>query len=352
MVRVVQYGTGNVGRHALRAIVGRPDLELVGVKVFSADKVGLDAGSLIDAGDLGVRCVGSLEEVLGIEADCVNYSALGSTVSGGFDRTIDEICRLLEAGFNVTSSTLEHLIHPVIVPDAMARLETACDAGCSSFFDTGINPGFAMDLWPITMTRMSRTIDQIRVTEVVDMKRYDSSMARQFMGFGLEPGDRPIDAMHRDTFGSPFYASLRQVSDAIGIELDSVRYEREVALADRPVEVAIGVLDVGTVAALKMKFVGVVGGEDFLVNSWVWRMSDGVAPEWPSGDQWLLEIDGDPQMRASLALTTDLDARRPVSLTVAMLNVNAIPTLCRAEPGVYNNLTLPNFGGGYRASRQ
>jgi hypothetical protein len=38
-------------------------------------------------------------------------------------------------------------------------------------------------------------------------------------------------------------------------------------------------------------------------------------------------------------------------LTVAMLNVNAIPTLCQAPPGVYSNLTLPTFGGGYRALR-
>ena len=31
MRRVIQFSTGNVGRHALRTIIGRPDLELVGV---------------------------------------------------------------------------------------------------------------------------------------------------------------------------------------------------------------------------------------------------------------------------------------------------------------------------------
>jgi 4-hydroxy-tetrahydrodipicolinate reductase len=351
MFRVIQYGTGNVGRHALRALIERPDIELAGVRVFNPDKIGRDAGDLIDAARTGVSAVGTLEDVLRLDADCVNYSALGSTLPGGFDDVVEELCMLLRHGFNVTSSSLEHLIHPVIVPKALEALTDACAVGNASFYDTGINPGFAMDLWPITMTRMSRTIDQIRLTEVVDMKQYDSRMAGEFMGFGLEPGDRPIDAMHRDVYGSPFYASLRQLADAIGVTLDSVRYEREVATTDSKVEVAIGTLEPGTVAALRMRFIGVVAGEDFLVNSWVWRMSDDVAQDWPAGDQWLLEVDGDPQVRASFELSTKFDAKRPVSLTVAMLNVNAIPTLCQAPPGVYSNLTLPTFGGGYRALR-
>ena len=40
MRRVVQFSTGNVGRHALRAIIGRPDLELVGVHASGANKIG------------------------------------------------------------------------------------------------------------------------------------------------------------------------------------------------------------------------------------------------------------------------------------------------------------------------
>ncbi|MBL7496631.1 dihydrodipicolinate reductase [Frankia sp. CNm7] len=347
MYRVVVCGTGNVGRHALRSIVDHPDLELAGVRAYTAAKRGTDAGDLIGTGRTGVTCVVDLDDVLKTEADCVCYTALGSTVPGGFDRTLDELCTLLRAGFNVTSSALEHLVHPAILPDALRRLSDACAAGQSSFYDTGINPGFTMDLWPITMSRLSRTIDQLRVTEVVDMCRYDSGMARDFMGFGLPAGDRPIDAMHRDSPRSPFYASLRQVADAMGLTLSDVRYERAVAITDKPVDVAIGTLEPGTVAALKMMFIGVVDGRDFLVNSWVWRMSDDVAPEWPTGDQWILEIDGDPQVRSSFALSTTFDARRPVSLTVATLNVNAIPALCRAAPGVQTNLTLPVLAGGY-----
>ncbi len=53
--RVVLWGTGNVGRHALAGIDARPDLELVGVWVSNPDKVGRDAGDLAGLGrSLGV----------------------------------------------------------------------------------------------------------------------------------------------------------------------------------------------------------------------------------------------------------------------------------------------------------
>ncbi|MDT5016156.1 MAG: hypothetical protein QOD39_2316, partial [Mycobacterium sp.] len=46
MRRVIQFSTGNVGRHALRSIIERPDLELVGVHANGVQKVGRDAAEL------------------------------------------------------------------------------------------------------------------------------------------------------------------------------------------------------------------------------------------------------------------------------------------------------------------
>jgi hypothetical protein len=47
MIKVIQWSTGNIGTHALRMIINHPELELVGLWVSSADKVGRDAGELI-----------------------------------------------------------------------------------------------------------------------------------------------------------------------------------------------------------------------------------------------------------------------------------------------------------------
>ncbi|MGW2306395.1 hypothetical protein ACWCO6_35780, partial [Streptomyces sp. NPDC001809] len=55
MIRTVVWGTGNVGRAAIRAVDAHPGLELAAVLVSDPAKVGRDAGRLAGLGrDLGV----------------------------------------------------------------------------------------------------------------------------------------------------------------------------------------------------------------------------------------------------------------------------------------------------------
>src|SRR5439155_6652909 len=75
--RVVQWSTGNVGRHAIAGIDARPDLELAGVWVSTSDKVGRDAGALAGLGrTLGVTATNDAAELLALRPDCVVYAAM------------------------------------------------------------------------------------------------------------------------------------------------------------------------------------------------------------------------------------------------------------------------------------
>jgi len=76
--RIIQWGTGNVGKHSLRCIIERPDMELVGLKVYSEEKAGKEVGALVGLPNTGVIATTSLEDILGIDADCVAYNALGA----------------------------------------------------------------------------------------------------------------------------------------------------------------------------------------------------------------------------------------------------------------------------------
>src|SRR5689334_20506740 len=95
--RIIQWGTGSVGKHAVRAIVDRPDFELVGVRVYNPDKVGKDAGELIGRDPIGVAATDDVEAILAMDADCVCYTALGSTLESS-EGPLDDICRLLASG--------------------------------------------------------------------------------------------------------------------------------------------------------------------------------------------------------------------------------------------------------------
>src|ERR1700754_3544445 len=93
--RVVQWATGNVGSRALRRAIEHPDLDVVGVYVHSANKVGRDAGELAGLAPIGVAATNSIDEVIALRPDCVLYMPHVCS--------FDEICRLLESGANVVS---------------------------------------------------------------------------------------------------------------------------------------------------------------------------------------------------------------------------------------------------------
>jgi 2,4-diaminopentanoate dehydrogenase len=356
--RVIQWGTGNVGTHALRTIIERPDLELAGVRVYSPGKVGVDAGNLAGLAPTGVLATDDVEAILGLDADCVCYSPLGGTLDGGH-RAVDDISRLLASGKNVVSSAHENLAYlgpdvemPGAGPDVYHRLTQACCDGDASFFHVGINPGFAMDLWPMQLSRLCGRIDTVRVSEIVDMSRYSSiHMVRDAIGFGLPADARtPMDAHFSQVFTSPFYLSMRMLADAMGIHLDDVRYRKEVAVTERELTIAAGTIAAGTIAAMKMCLDGIVHGRPAILFELIWRVTDDVAPEWPAGDsRWLLHIDGDMSVDSEVALKTTRGAGRAVSLAVATLLLNSVPTVCDARPGLINNLTLAPHAGGYFA---
>ncbi len=64
-LRVVVWGTGGVGARAIRAVVRRADLELVGVWVHSPVKVGQDAGSLAGIEPVGVAATDDIDALDG-----------------------------------------------------------------------------------------------------------------------------------------------------------------------------------------------------------------------------------------------------------------------------------------------
>ena len=88
--KVVQWATGNIGSHSLRAVINHPNLDLVGLYVYSEDKAGRDAGELAGTAPTGVRATRDIDEILALQPDCVLY--MGDRVD------VDVLCRLLGAG--------------------------------------------------------------------------------------------------------------------------------------------------------------------------------------------------------------------------------------------------------------
>ena len=74
-IRVIPCGTGTVGTEIITTIIDhRPDLQIVGARVYSDAKDGVDVGTLVGRDAIGVTATKSIEKILGLAADRVLYS--------------------------------------------------------------------------------------------------------------------------------------------------------------------------------------------------------------------------------------------------------------------------------------
>jgi hypothetical protein len=345
--RVAQWGTGNVGRLAVRGILEHPDLELVGVLVHSADKAGRDAGELAGLPPMGVAATDNREDILTLGADCVSYMATGDLRP---DEAVADMCRVLEAGTNVVSTSVVPLVYP---PSAPARyrepLAAACKAGGVSCFTSGIDPGFANDLVPFAFLGTVERVDSVRVMELLDYSTYDQAdVLFDIMGFGKPLEQLPL-LLQPGVLGLAWGGTVSVLAAGLGVELDEIREVHERVPAGRDYETPLGTVAAGTTAGMRFEVQGIMGGEPRVVLEHVTRINEEVAPEWPTlpgQGGYRVDIDGNPALHCQFHYEGEDGDHNTGGLTAtAMRCLNAIPAVCEAEPGLLSVLDLPLITG-------
>ena len=344
LLRVVQWATGAVGRHAVAAMADHLDLEVMGALVYSDGKAGRDVGELCGIGPIGVTATKDRDEILALDADCVLYMAQGEMDPAG---ALDDICALLASGKNVISTAVTSLIYPASAgPQVVERLEKSCAEGRASFHATGIEPGWAAEVLPLTMSGLFRHLDSLLVQELLDYSSYDSAgMLFDIMGFGRAP-DADVPGANAALLGGTFRAPLMLVADGLGATIDSFVYDRQVAVAQEAFDVAAGHVEAGTVSALRFSATAIVGGRRALTVEHITRLAADAAPDWPRGRGWKVTIEGRPSMvlESKIAANGE-DENDQGCLGTAMHAVHAIAPVCAAPPGIRTFLDLPTIVG-------
>ena len=351
MLRVVQWATGAVGRHAAAAVHDHPDMELVGALVYSDAKAGRDVGEICGFAPIGVTATNDPESILALDADCVVYAAQGEMDPNG---ALDDICRLLASGKNVVSTAVTAHIHPRSAGAPLAdRLEAACREGGTSFHGTGIEPGWAAEVLPLTMSGLFRRIDSILVQELMDYSSYGSAdMLLDIMGFG-QPPDADVPMADPALIAPTFRAPLLLVADGLGATIDDFVYEREVAVAKESFDVAAGRIEAGSVSAQRFSYSAIVDGRPAIVVEHITRLGAGQAPDWPTGRGWKVTVEGEPSMvlECEIAVHGE-DENDQGCLGTAMHAVHAIAPVCAAAPGIRTFLDLPMITGRHALRRR
>ncbi len=347
-MRVVQWSTGNVGRHAIAGIAARPDLELTGVWVSTSDKVGRDAGELAGIGPLGVTATDDAAGLLATAPDCVVYTAMADD---RLTEALTDLTGFLRAGVNVVASGPVFLQYPAgVVPDeVVAPIRAAAAEGGASLWVNGIDPGFANDWLPLVLTSVSQRVDQVRCLEILDYSTYDNAkILFDIMGFGRPLDDTPT-LLVPGVLSLAWGSVVRQLAAGLGVTLDAVEESATRLPAHERLTIPAGVVEAGTTAALRFEVRGMAHGRPVCVLEHVTRLHSDLGPDWPrlpGQGGYRVEITGEPNYTLDLRIAaTDGDHNTGGLKATAMRLVNAIPAVVAAPPGLLTALDLPLVTG-------
>ena len=333
VLRVIQWTTGNVAKEAVKAVLARPDLELVGAYAHSSAKVGVDIGTLCDLdGPIGIAATDDVDALVALNPDCVVYTPLH------FD--LGTVARLLQSGVNVVTSA-EFVTGLNMSTEDRASLEIAAQSGGATLFGSGMNPGFAQ-LATAVAGGICTNVRHVSMTESVDVSEFVGDANFAGVGWGRPKGD---PGHHDDVRAavSVFAEAVDVLARLLGVELDEITCDVEFAHATEDV-VADGVLIKSDhVGGMDVRWAGVAAGREVVGVNQRWIATTALDPAWSVEHGYLLDIQGDPGVHVRLDLVptaedlADLTPARMrgigLRITAAPL-VNAIPAVCAAQPGI------------------
>jgi 4-hydroxy-tetrahydrodipicolinate reductase len=339
--KVVQWGTGNLGTLAVQSILKHPDLELIGTWVSSSEKADRDVGELCGMAPIGLLATQDAEALIAGDADCICYAA---SSMGREDQVIDDCVRMLGAGKNVVNVSDPALVYPKAKSgNVYDRLHEACLAGNASFYTSGGDPGwagFGLALAPLTVAQQVRSI---RLFEIYNYGPWDNPQLGLY-GFGQSDTSSSMILAPGVTAGI-WGPTVAMLADAIGVTLDSIDESHRVIYADADFDIASGRIPKGTVSGMSFEIKGMIDGQARIVIEHITKLRREDFPEYGQDDVYRVVIEGEPNIKVDMWLTSDFGDTTHAGYIVAVTPVtNAIPAVCQAPPGVLTYLDLPPHG--------
>jgi 4-hydroxy-tetrahydrodipicolinate reductase len=312
--------------------------------------VGHDAGEICSIGPIGVRATDDVEALIALQPDALVH--FGPTAAHAGDNLRD-IGAFLSAGIDVCSTAMTPWVWPHMAlnpPSWIEPIEKACAAGGSSCFTTGIDPGFANDLFPMTLMGLCGEVRQVKALEILDYINYEGDYEDE-MGIGRPPEFTPL-LEHSDILVMSWGATVPMMAHAVGIELDAITTTWEKWVTGVAITTAKGVINPGEVAAIRFTINGIYNGEPRICLEHVNRVGAAAAPDWPRGTQddvYRVEIDGTPSITQETTFRfTDgsgRDAAAAGCLATGLRALNAVPAVNALPPGWVTALDLPLIAG-------
>ncbi len=328
-IRVVVLGTGQMGAEIVRVLVRKPAIALSGVYGRRSDRAGLDVGTAIGLDrSLGIAIDADLATLL---ERARPHIAIQATCSRLADAE-GELAACLGRGVRVISIA-EELAWPAATSpawaDAMAR--RAAQSG-AVLLGTGVNPGFVLDFFILTLTGVCAEVRSIRARRANDLSSYGPAVLRA-QGVGLTPEDFEAGVAAGSVVGHVgFPQSIGMIAATLGWTIERIEEMRTPIVSSVRRDTRFATVEPGHVAGCLHTAVAYREGRpaiELIHPQQVQPEREGVETE------DLIEIAGTPNLRIGGR------PEIPGGVATAALAVNMIPRVLAAAPGLYSMVDLP-----------
>ena len=329
--RVMLMGLGPIGAGVARQLSARKGFRIVAAVDIDPAKAGQDLADVVDLGKRsGIRVAADAASAIRRAKPEVAVLCTSSSLR----KVWPQIEGLLRLRVPVVSTT-EELSYPFFSNRALARkIDTAAKKARVAVVGTGVNPGFAMDALPVTLTAICERVDRVRVDRIQDA-RIRRLPFQQKIGSGLTVEEFAERAKALTVRHVGLTESIAMIADALGWKMDRITDEIRPRVAEAPVESQFLKVPAGRVCGIVQDGVGYRGSEPAIVLHMEAYLG---APE--SCDS--VQIEGSPRIhvRAIGGFHGDV--------ATASITVNTIPKVLAAPPGLHTmrSLALPSFAGG------
>ena len=325
------YGLGPIGAAVARQVASRKGFQIVGAVDIDRAKIGLDLGQVIGL-DKKLRVRITNDAVGAIKAGKPDVAVL--CTSSSLKKVMPQIEAVLKKKVAIVSTT-EELSYPVGRNRTLAKkIDTLAKKAKVAVVGTGVNPGFAMDALPITLTGICERVDSIRVDRIQDARSRRLPF-QQKIGSGLNKEQFAQKVKDGSVRHVGLAESVTMIADAMGWKLDKVTDEIHPKIADKAVESELIAVDPGYVCGIIQDGIGYMKGKPVVTLHMEAYLG---APE--SYDA--VTVEGSP--RITQKITGGLHG----DIATASITVNSIPKILRVSPGLRTmaDMPIPSWFGG------
>jgi 4-hydroxy-tetrahydrodipicolinate reductase len=330
-IRVLFYGLGPIGAAVARQVASRKGFQIVGAIDIDRNKIGRDLGEVIGLEKkLKVRVTNDAVGAIKAGKPDVAVICTGSSLK----QVMPQIQTVLAKKIAIVSTT-EELAYPVGKNRALAKkIDALAKKAKVAVVGTGVNPGFAMDALPITLTGICERVDRIRVDRIQDARTRRLPF-QQKIGAGLTRDQFAQKVKDGSVRHVGLTESVTMIADAMGWKLDKITDEIQPKIAEQAVESELLAVDPGYVCGIIQDGIGYSKGKPVVTLHMEAYLG---APE--SYDA--VTVEGNPTINSKITGGLHGD------VATASITVNSIPKILRVAPGLRTmaDMPIPSWFGG------